>query len=266
MYKKSKVIGEWRWRFAWIAANGNLYFAADDLAGIRQHTMMVPLTAGATYMTLTGRGSRKSWDHACVLTDKVAGLECSSPRALCDCRPMEEGVCSDAGAASPTGSRAARIAFPAVRSPCGRRRPDKAWGVLLETAAVAGICPVQAASAQLRFESSEARDAFVDEVVAAVERAGQACFRMQEPVPPEDFAAEVFMAHGAMDDHSLLRYASALHAVCQLAAAPGGADQQQEAAGSPATARRDRPRAPWLACGPCFQYLSERRRPKRAGA
>lgn len=222
LHKKSRVIGEWRRRFAWISEDGYLYFAVDDRADIERKTTVVPLTAAATWVQMTGQPSRRAWRCMRVIAEEGDPASISPKESEKSTRGGDEEDLQDVAL---TG---ADSAWSLAASSRGSRGPRLDWGLVIETAAVSGICPTQAVTVSLCFETAELRDAFVEKVVEAIELAGDACFRMQPPVPPEQFGTEFLLADGCVTDHSIIRYVDAIGAVARAVEASAGSGDQAE--------------------------------------
>lgn len=231
LQKKSRVIGEWRRRFAWISADGMLYFAVDDRADIERKTTVVPLTAGASWVRITGQPSRRAWKNIRVVDESTSvgdPANFTDQSATGDCVtasvPLLASGIDTVAEESPVADMALTGADSAwsLASSSRNSRVPREWGLLVETESVSGICPTQAVAVSLVFDSSELRDAFVDKVVEAMEQAADACFRMQPPVPPENFGTEFFLADGCMTDHSIIRYSSALEAAARASPPSAG--------------------------------------------
>jgi len=217
IYKRSRVLGEWRRRFAWV--EGGELRIAHGADGAEAKTVM-PLTAGATVLHLLGPPSTKSFPATIVVTngedagaaDEEAGGAGSSDPSEATSSPQADGEGSSHSGSAGQEGRLPRRAL---------RRPTP-WAFKVETAAVGGACPVDADSVVFCAATAAERDAWASALADAVRAARRECYRMKPAVPPEAFGREALLADGCVDDHQVLRYEAALEALVESCSDVGG--------------------------------------------
>lgn len=182
LYKRSRVLKEWRWRYTWVA-DGCLRFSYD--AERRRCTLAVPITAAATTISLQGGPSSETFPESIVVRADSAAPAPSD--AGC------QGACR-LGQGSP---------------------PPTEWTFTVQTAATEGAQSQPAVIVDLCAGSQQIRDAWVRLIAAEVARARCRCFAARPALRPEAWGTEALLADGFAADHSMLRYEAALESLAE---------------------------------------------------
>jgi len=201
LYKRSNIVKEWRRRYAWVSEGAlSVCSSADGPA-----KLIVPLTAGATMVTLFGAGSAEAFPMSVV--------ECATVGENIDGMEAAEEASASAQASDDSSANEGVTVKYSHRT--YSQKPPTAWVFKVATASVGGVCELPAASTMFCADSLSSRDRLVREIVEAVRGARHACYRVQPAVPPEEFGREALLADGCFSDHSVARYEAALETMLE---------------------------------------------------
>jgi len=217
LYKRSWHLKEWRRRFLWVENCNLCYSDGPDKHKIKEK---VALTAGATRVTLAGceaKDLQQTYPPSIVRF----GADQDEVVPLADSRKLSTPTTIPTPASAVTGAEGGPLCLEddAETSAYSHRRrqlpaksgqPPTRWVFKVETTAVTGPCPANAATLHLCAESEASRNSWVHVLAESIRAARRTCYRLQPSVPPDEFGTEALLADGCIDDHPLVRYEAGL--------------------------------------------------------